>query len=93
MGLYQAAAEQRLHIHPAFKNLLAELAVFEVHADGKATDGEAAVPSSRIRAALTTTLCMRWHGPRTRCGTSPSTRMSLRASIATGAVLPSRHAS
>ena len=44
MGLYQAAAEQRLHIHPAFKELLAELAVFEVHADGKATDGEAAVP-------------------------------------------------
>jgi hypothetical protein len=44
MGLYQAAAEQRLHIHPAFKDLLAELAVFEVHADGKATDGEAAIP-------------------------------------------------
>ncbi|WP_202090489.1 terminase large subunit domain-containing protein [Sphingomonas aliaeris] len=44
MGLYQAAAEQRLHIHPVFKELLAELAVFEVHADGKATDGEAAVP-------------------------------------------------
>lgn len=44
MGLYQAAAEQRLHIHPAFKDLLAELAVFEVHSDGKATDGEAAVP-------------------------------------------------
>ncbi len=44
MGLYQAAAEQRLHIHPAFKDLLAELAVFEVHADGKATDGEASVP-------------------------------------------------
>jgi hypothetical protein len=44
MGLYQAAVEQRLHIHPAFKDLLAELAVFEVHADGKATDGEAAIP-------------------------------------------------
>ena len=44
MSHYQAAAEQRLHIHPAFKELLAELAVFEVHADGKATDGEAAVP-------------------------------------------------
>lgn len=44
MSLYQAADEQRLHIHPAFKDLLAELAVFEVHADGKATDGEAAVP-------------------------------------------------
>jgi hypothetical protein len=44
MGLYQAAAEQRLHIHPAFADLLAELAVFEVHADGRATDGEASVP-------------------------------------------------
>lgn len=44
MGLYQAAAEQRLHIHPRFKDLLGELAVFEVHADGKVTDGEAAVP-------------------------------------------------
>jgi hypothetical protein len=44
MGLYQAVAEQRLHIHPAFADLLAELAVFEVHSDGKATDGEAAVP-------------------------------------------------
>jgi hypothetical protein len=44
MGLYQAAAEQRLHVHPAFVDLLAELAVFEVHSDGKATDGEAAVP-------------------------------------------------
>lgn len=44
MGLYQAAAERRLHIHPAFKDLLAELAVFEVLSDGKATDGEASVP-------------------------------------------------
>jgi len=44
MGLYQAAAEHRLHIHPRFTELLAELAVFEVHADGKATDGETAIP-------------------------------------------------
>ncbi len=44
MGLYQAAAEQRLHIHPKFKALIEELSVFEVISDGKATDGEAAVP-------------------------------------------------
>lgn len=44
MALYQAAAEQRLHIHPKFKPLIDELAVFEVISDGKATDGEAAVP-------------------------------------------------
>lgn len=44
MSLYQAAAEQRLHIHPKFKALIDELSVFEVIADGKATDGEAAVP-------------------------------------------------
>lgn len=44
MALYQAAAEQRLHIHPKFKALIEELAVFEVISDGKATDGEAAVP-------------------------------------------------
>lgn len=44
MALYQAAAEQRLHIHPKFKPLIEELAVFEVISDGKATDGETAVP-------------------------------------------------
>lgn len=44
LALYQAAAEGRLHIHPKFKDLIAELRVFEVHEDGKATDGEAAVP-------------------------------------------------
>lgn len=44
MSLYQAAAEQRLHIHPKFKHLIEELSVFEVIADGKATDGEAAIP-------------------------------------------------
>lgn len=44
LPLYQAAAEGRLHIHPKFKDLIAELRVFEVHEDGKATDGEAAVP-------------------------------------------------
>jgi hypothetical protein len=44
MSLYQAAAEQRLHVHPKFKALIEELSVFEVIADGKATDGEAAVP-------------------------------------------------
>ena len=44
MGLYQAAADGRLHIHPKFADLLAELAVFEVHADGKASDGEASIP-------------------------------------------------
>ncbi len=43
-ALYQAAAEGRLHIHPAFKDLLAEMAIFEVVEDGKATDGLAAVP-------------------------------------------------
>lgn len=43
-ALYQAAAEQRLHIHPAFKNLIAEMAVFEVVEDGNATDGLASVP-------------------------------------------------
>lgn len=43
-ALYQAAAEQRLHIHPKFKSLIAEMRVFEVLSDGKATDGEAAVP-------------------------------------------------
>jgi hypothetical protein len=44
LALYQAAAEGRLHIHPAFKELIAELRAFEVREDGKATDGEAAVP-------------------------------------------------
>lgn len=44
LSLYQAAAEGRLHIHPRFKDLIAELRIFEVHEDGKATDGEAAVP-------------------------------------------------
>lgn len=44
LALYQAAAEGRLHIHPAFKDLIAELRVFEVTEDGRATDGEAAVP-------------------------------------------------
>ncbi|HVJ03292.1 MAG TPA: terminase large subunit [Sphingomonas sp.] len=44
LALYQAAAEGRLHIHPRFKELIAELRAFEVHEDGKATDGEAAVP-------------------------------------------------
>lgn len=43
-GLYQAAAEGRLHIHPAFKDLVAEMAIFEVIEDGKATDGQAAIP-------------------------------------------------
>ena len=43
-ALYQAAAEGRLHIHPAFKDLLAEMAIFEVVEDGKATDGQAAIP-------------------------------------------------
>lgn len=42
--LYQAAAEQRLHIHPKLKDLLAEMRVFEVLSDGKATDGEASIP-------------------------------------------------
>lgn len=44
LALYQAAAERRLHIHPKFADLIAEMRVFEVHEDGKATDGEAAVP-------------------------------------------------
>lgn len=44
LALYQAASEGRLHISPQFKELIAELRVFEVHEDGKATDGEAAVP-------------------------------------------------
>jgi hypothetical protein len=44
MALYQAAAEERLHIHPKFKALIEELQVFEVISDGKATDGEATVP-------------------------------------------------
>jgi len=44
LALYQAAAERRLHIHPRFSDLIAELRIFEVHEDGKATDGEAAVP-------------------------------------------------
>lgn len=44
LALYQAAAEGRLHIHPRFHELIAELRAFEVHEDGKATDGEAAVP-------------------------------------------------
>jgi hypothetical protein len=44
MALYQAAAEQRLHVHPKFKPLIEELHIFEVISDGKATDGEAAVP-------------------------------------------------
>lgn len=44
LSLYQAASEGRLHIHPRFKELIAELRIFEVHEDGKATDGEAAVP-------------------------------------------------
>ncbi len=44
LALYQAAAERRLHIHPKFKDLIAEMRAFEVHEDGKATDGEAAVP-------------------------------------------------
>jgi len=44
LGLYQAAAEGRLHIHPKFTDLIGELRVFEVHEDGKATDGEASVP-------------------------------------------------
>jgi hypothetical protein len=44
LALYQAAAEKRLHIHPRFKDLIAELRVFEVHEDGKATDGDASVP-------------------------------------------------
>ena len=42
--LYQAAAEQRLHIHPKFDRLLAEMKVFEILSDGKATDGEASIP-------------------------------------------------
>jgi hypothetical protein len=44
LALYQAAAEGRLHIHPRFTDLIAEMRVFEVHEDGKASDGEAAVP-------------------------------------------------
>lgn len=44
LALYQAAAEARLHISPKFKELIAELRAFEVHEDGKATDGEASVP-------------------------------------------------
>lgn len=44
LALYQAASEGRLHIHPAFKELIAELRVFEVNEDGKATDGEASIP-------------------------------------------------
>lgn len=41
MTLYQAASEQRLHVHQKFKDLLAEMKVFEVLSDGKATDGKA----------------------------------------------------
>lgn len=44
LALHQAAAEGRLHIHPKFKELIAELRVFEVHEDGRATDGEASIP-------------------------------------------------
>lgn len=44
LALYQAAAEGRLHIHPKFAKLIAELRIFEVHEDGRATDGEAAIP-------------------------------------------------
>lgn len=44
LALYQAAAEGRLHIHPKFTDLIAEMRCFEVVDDGKATDGEAAVP-------------------------------------------------
>jgi hypothetical protein len=44
LTLYQAAAEGRLHIHPKFAELIAELRAFEVHEDGRATDGEAAIP-------------------------------------------------
>lgn len=44
LALYQAAAEGRLHIHPKFTDLIAELRAFEVNEDGRATDGEAAVP-------------------------------------------------
>ncbi|RYE50656.1 MAG: hypothetical protein EOP21_03320 [Hyphomicrobiales bacterium] len=44
MGLYQAAAEGRLHIHPAFTDLIEELKVFEVQSDGKASDGEMSIP-------------------------------------------------
>jgi hypothetical protein len=44
LALYQAASEGRLHIHPKFADLIAELRVFEVHEDGRASDGEAAVP-------------------------------------------------
>lgn len=44
LALYQAAAEGRLHIHPKFEQLIAEMRVFEVREDGNATDGEAAVP-------------------------------------------------
>lgn len=44
LALYQAAAEGRLHIHPSFKELIAELRAFEVNEDGRATDGEASIP-------------------------------------------------
>lgn len=44
LALYQAAAEKRLHIAPCFKELIAELRAFEVHEDGKASDGEASIP-------------------------------------------------
>lgn len=44
LALYQAAAEGRLHVHPKFKELIAELRAFEVNEDGRATDGEASIP-------------------------------------------------
>lgn len=44
LALYQAAAEGRLHIHPRFKDLIAEMKAFEVTEDGKASDGEASLP-------------------------------------------------
>ena len=44
LAMYQAAAEGRLHIHSSFTDLIAELRIFEVHEDGRATDGEASIP-------------------------------------------------
>lgn len=44
LALYQAAAESRLHIHPKFQTLIAELREWQVIEDGKETDGEASVP-------------------------------------------------
>jgi hypothetical protein len=43
-AIYQAAAEGRLHIHPAFRDLIAEMGAFEVIEDGSATDGLASIP-------------------------------------------------